>query len=212
MTLDMFVHRIYAMIEMIKSLLFFSFAFLVFLLIPHPVYAEVDEYGRELPEKMVPKKIKVEQLHKDYREKNHRYGLRITGDHLKNRGIAILAEWKTNCGRFYSKYNGILEMEKPVIWGYEFPKEDCTDVVITVKIKDYLRDDEANIDQKIFFPEDPPIVKIHYTKHLTPEEVKRKDFWRWVKIKIGSWWASLKPGDDNAATTELPGGVTSVRD
>src|SRR3989338_7434493 len=93
-------------------------------------YAEKDEYGRELTEKIVPQKLKIEQLHKDYREKDHRYKFTIVGDKLVNRGTGVHAEWRATCGRFYSKYNGILEAETPVIWGYEYPKEDCTDAVI----------------------------------------------------------------------------------
>ncbi len=195
-----------------RVLVYLLILLIPFFLITPIVHAEKDEYGRELPAKIVPQKIAVEQLHKDYHEKNHRYKLTIVGQRLKDRGDGVLAEWETTCGRFYSKYNGVLKIEEPVIWGYEFPKENCEEAVITVSIKDYLRDDSAKIKQKIFFPQEPPIVETYYTKHLTPSELWKKDLFRWIKVKIGVFWSNLKPNNDNAATTETPGGVTSVRD
>ena len=134
-----------------RVLVYLLILLIPFFLITPIVHAEKDEYGRELPAKIVPQKIAVEQLHKDYHEKNHRYKLTIVGQRLKDRGDGVLAEWETTCGRFYSKYNGVLKIEEPVIWGYEFPKENCEEAVITVSIKDYLRDDSAKIKQKIFF-------------------------------------------------------------
>lgn len=204
---------------MIKSLPTLSFVLLssilfviiFFLVIPSAVYAEKDEYGRDFPEKIVPQKLKFEQLHKDYRERDHRYKLTIIGDKLENRGAGVLAEWKATCGRFYSKYNGVLEMETPVIWGYEYPKEDCTDAVITVSMKDYLREDTAKIEQKVFFEAEKPKVEIHYTAHLTPSELWRKDLFKWIKIKIGKFWSDLKPNNDDAKTFEVPNKKGSVR-
>ena len=182
-----------------------------FLLITSIAYAEKDEYGKELPEKMVPQKIAIEQLHKDYKEKNHRYKLTIAGERLKDRGDGVLAEWQTTCGRFYSKYNGVLNAEESVIWGYEFPKENCEDAIITVSIKDHLRNDSSKIQQKIFFPEESPIVEIHYAKHLTSSELWKKDLFRWIKIKIGKFWSDLKPHNDDAKTFEVPKSKGGVR-
>lgn len=190
-----------------SSTLFIAISFII----PTGVYAEKDEYGRDLPDKIVPQKLKAEELHKDYREKDHRYRLAVMGDKLANRGTEVHAEWKTTCGRFYSKHNGILEAETPVIWGYEYPKEDCTDAVITVSIKDYLREDTAKIEQKVFFPEEKPKIEIFYKKHYTQAELKRKDFMRWIKIRIGSIWASLLPANQDARKFETPGGNGAVR-
>ena len=182
-----------------------------FLLITSIAYAEKDEYGRDLPEKMVVQKIAIEQLHKDYKEKNHRYKLTIVGERLKDRGNGVLADWEATCGRFYSKYNGVLNAEEPVIWGYEFPKENCEEAIITVSIKDYLRNDSAKIKQKVFFPEEAPSVDIYYTKHLAPSELWKKDFFRWIKVKIGKFWSDLKPHNDNAKTFEVPKSKGGVR-
>lgn len=195
-----------------KGFLFLSIFFLgIVVFNPHLAYAEKDEYGRELPEKIAPQKLLVEQLHKDYREKNHRYKLTVIGYKLENRGDGVLAEWKTTCGRFYSKYNGVLAMETPVIWGYEFPKENCEDAVITVSIKDYLREDTAKIEQKIFFDEEKPKVEINYKQHLTEAELQKKDIIRWIKIKIGNIWSRLLPVNQDAKTFEVPNNKGSVR-
>ena len=93
-----------------------------------------------LSEKADPKKIDSQQLHKSYTDSQHRYRLTITGNNLDDNPTTkrhLSYSWSTNCGRFYeggtgpnTRYIG----KKSVVWGYEYPKEDCTEVLIRVTV------------------------------------------------------------------------------
>lgn len=206
------------------SLPILTVAFLIF---PKPVNAlslTPTPIPTSPPERIAPKNIRIEQLHKNYTDNKHRYRLTIEGDSLDERKISknysykATFRWSTNCGKFYeggkgpsTKYHSYTN--RTVIWGYEFPKEDCTEAKIAVDVYGYNggeRVDQVILEQKIFYPEVPPQIDAIYYKGITPLQPMSLD--RKIKMFIGNMFRLLFGGPpDDPTKTEVPGGVTSVR-
>lgn len=118
-----------------------------------------------LSEKADPTSIVSQQLHKSYTDPQHRYRLTVGGNNLSDNPTTkkrLNYSWSANCGRFYeggtgpnSRYLG----KQSVVWGYEYPKEDCTEALIRVTVRQFKggeRIREAHVSQKIFYPEKAP--------------------------------------------------------
>lgn len=157
--------------------------------IAQPVQGEINPTG-----------ITAEQLHKSYTEKEHRYRLTVTGDNLEenetNRRYATFS-WSTNCGRFYEGGRGpnsryFSDKNKTVVWGYEYPKEDCTEAQIQVKVTGFhkeIREEQTFITQKIFYPEISPkieTISVNEPKSSTCTIAKR------ISIFLGFGWERLR--------------------
>lgn len=196
------------------SIVRLGFVLLFFFSIPSLSFAQTkNPSDTPILRKADPKQIVSQQLHKSFTDSQHRYRLTVEGKNLDNNPISY--SWSTNCGRFYeggrgpnSRYLG----KQSVVWGYEYPKEDCTEALIRVTVRQFKgeiggeRIGEVYISQKIFFPEITP--KIDPVFSDSP--IKSCSLGQRIKIFIGNTWYRLqllgggKPHD--AKTYETPGG------
>ncbi len=122
--------------------------------------------------------------------------------------------WSTTCGRFYeggtgpnSRYLG----KQSVIWGYEYPKEDCTEALIRVTVRQFKggeRVREVYVSQKIFYPEKAPEIKsVDSEVDLKKLEEEKKahpiqSFFRSLYLRIAPFLAPYERKKDLS-----PGGV-----
>ncbi|MBI2338701.1 hypothetical protein HYU95_05980 [Candidatus Daviesbacteria bacterium] len=148
-------------------------------------------------EKIDPKRIASQQLHKNYTDSQHRYRLTVEGNSLNDNPTAkkrLNYSWSTDCGKFFeggvgpsTRYLG----KQSVIWGYEYPKEDCTEVLIRVTVRQLRggeRVGEVYVSQKIFYPEITPTIEPIFTD----DPIKSScSIGQRIKIFIGNAWYQL---------------------
>lgn len=193
-------------------------ALIFFLSIPSLSFAQAKNPNNDLSsEKADPTNIASQQLHKSYTDSQHRYRLTVAGNSLDDNPTTkkrLNYSWSANCGRFYeggtgpnSRYLG----KQSVVWGYEYPKEDCTEALIRVTVRQFKggeRIREVHVSQKVFYPEKAPDITSEDSevdlKKL--EEQKRahpiRSFFRSLYLRIAPFLAPFEKPKDLS-----PGGV-----
>ncbi len=168
-------------------------------------------------EKADPTQIASQQLHKSYTDSQHRYRLTVEGNSLNDNPAAkkrLSYSWSTDCGKFFeggvgpsTRYLG----KQSVIWGYEYPKEDCTEALIRVTVRQFKggeRVREVYVSQKIFYPEKAPEIKsVDSEVDLKKLEEEKKahpirSFFRSLYLRIAPFLAPYERKKDLS-----PGGV-----
>ncbi len=181
-----------------------------------PSFAQTTNPNKSQIEKAEPASIASQQLHKNYTNSQHRYRLTVEGNNLDDNPTTkkrLSYVWSTNCGRFYeggkgpnSKYLG----KQTVVWGYEYPKEDCTEALIqvaTTHLSNEKRIGQVSVSQKIFYPEITPKIERVFLDEVKPQSCPLD---KRIKIFIGDIWSRLlnfggKKLHDST-TFETPGG------
>lgn len=170
-------------------------------------------------EKADPTSIVSQQLHKSYTASQHRYRLTVAGNNLDDNPTTkkrLNYSWSTNCGRFYEGGKGpdsryFSESNKSVVWGYEYPKEDCTEALIRVTVRQFKggeRIREVHVSQKIFYPEKAPDITSEDAEiYLKKAEEEKKahpirSFFRSLYLRIAPFLAPVEKPKDLS-----PGGV-----
>ncbi len=202
------------------SILTFGFAFLFLSSMPSPSFAQTkNPYNTSQLEKADPTQIASQQLHKNYTDPQHRYRLTVEGNNLEDNPTIkkrLNYSWSTNCGRFYEGGEGpssryFSNSNKSVVWGYEYPKEDCTEALIRVIVRQFKggeRVREVYISQKIFYPEEKPEIKsVDSEVDLKKLEAEKKahpiqSFLRSLYLRIAPYIAPYEKPRDLS-----PGGV-----
>jgi hypothetical protein len=175
------------------------------------------------PGKIAPKEIMIDELHQYQADPKHRYRLTVEGNNLENKDkenpVATFV-WATDCGRFYEGGTGphtkyLSAANRSVVWGYEFPEENCSEASVAVRVNGYGkrgREDNVMIRQKVFYLDEPAvIVDAYYMEKDLQERRKEKEdhpirtFFESAGIEFKKIFIYFFPGASDADPG--PGGV-----
>lgn len=169
---------------------------------------------------ILPQSLKVDQLHRQYTDVQHRYQLTVKGRDLAGSDVSF--QWQTDCGKFYEQQTGPsldttatrgpgTDTPQWIVWGYDLPK-DCSAATVSVAVQKGT-DIGYVLKQKVFSPKDLLTVEQYQPKH--PSEERKVPVLRRINIRIGLFWGWL--GDlirgrpDDATRDQAPSGSGAIR-